>query len=200
MYLMAIVLQRLLRSEWRRMSPDGGRSAPVGARGALGGNRSRVSCRCCAILTCAASRYSLPAFPRQHSEQPEMVEQNSSGWPSARVFASLDVNAILVFITQLALTGFIATRLGVIASRFRSSWSRPHGVCRVRHLQRDGGGHGGAGVNTLSSARREMLFSKVDREQVQGENVCDVASTALPTPVRRSSCSMRSAWAAWPRR
>jgi AAA family ATP:ADP antiporter len=116
-------------------------------------------------------------------EQLEQVEQKFEELAArTQVFASLDVTVqSLVIVTQLTLTGFIATRIGVIALLATVPFIMVFGltvyavfgtfsVMAAAMVVRRWGEY------ALIRPGREMLFSKVDKEsKYKAKNVCDVA-------------------------
>jgi AAA family ATP:ADP antiporter len=116
-------------------------------------------------------------------EQLELVEEKFEELAArTQVFASLDATVqTLVILTQLTLTGFIATRIGVIALLVTIPVVMVFGLTV----------YGAFGTFSVMAAAmvlrrwgeyamirpgREMLFSKVDREsKYKAKNVCDVA-------------------------
>jgi AAA family ATP:ADP antiporter len=116
-------------------------------------------------------------------EQLEMVQDRFEELADrTQVFASLDtIVQLLVIITQLSLTGYIATRLGVIALLVSIPVVMVFGltvfaafgsfsVLAVAMVVRRWGEY------AFIRPGREMLFSKVDREsKYKAKNVCDVA-------------------------
>ena len=116
-------------------------------------------------------------------EQLELVEQKFEELAArTQVFASLDVTVqTLVIVTQLTLTGFIATRIGVIALLATVPFIMVFGLtvyaafgtfsvmAAAMVLRR-------WGEYAFIRPGREMLFSKVDKEsKYKAKNVCDVA-------------------------
>jgi AAA family ATP:ADP antiporter len=116
-------------------------------------------------------------------EQLEMVEQKFEQLAErTQVFASLDfIVQLLVFLTQLFLTGMIATRLGVIVLLVSIPLVMVFGLtvyaafgtfsvmAAAMVLRR-------WGEYAFIRPGREMLFSKVDKEsKYKAKNVCDVA-------------------------
>jgi ATP:ADP antiporter, AAA family len=189
MYLLAIVLQRVLMLEWRRIAPDaaGGPAHLSERERALGGNPfagfmlvlRNPYLRGIALFIAGISAINTFLY----FEQLEMVEEKFEELAArTQVFASLDVTVqFLVFITQAFLTGFIATRLGVIALLvtipivmvFGLTVFAAFGTFSVMAaamvLRR-------WGEYAFIRPGREMLFSKVDREsKYKAKNVCDVA-------------------------
>lgn len=189
MYLVAIVLQRLLMVEWRRLSPDTvGQPAHLSERErALGGNpfagfmlvlRNRYLL---GIALFIAGISAINTF--LYFEQLEMVEEKFQELAArTQVFASLDVTVqVLVMITQLTLTGFIATRLGVIALlvivplvmvcglTVYATFGTFSVLAAAMVIRR-------WGEYAFIRPGREMLFSVVDKEsKYKAKNVCDVA-------------------------
>ena len=189
MYLMAVVLQRLLMVQWHRFAPGAvSGSSQVSERDrALGGNpfagfllvmRSPYL-RGIALLIVGISAINTFLY----FEQLELVEAKFEELTErTQVFASLDtIVQLLVIITQLSLTGFIATRLGVIvllvtipiAMVFGLTVYAAFGTFSVMAatmvLRR-------WGEYAFIRPGREMLFSKVDKEsKYKAKNVCDVA-------------------------
>jgi ATP:ADP antiporter, AAA family len=190
MYLVAVVLYRVLLEQWRRMAPD---AAIVGEitlsdrERALGGNpfagfmlvfRNKYLL---GIALFIAGISAINTF--LYFEQLELVEQKFEELAArTQVFASLDVTVqLLVMITQLTLTGFIATRLGVIALLVGVPLVMVFGltvyaafgtfsVLAVAMVVRRWGEY------AFIRPGREMLFSKVDKEsKYKAKNVCDVA-------------------------
>ena len=116
-------------------------------------------------------------------EQLELVEAKFEELTArTQVFASLDTMVqLLVIITQLSLTGFIATRLGVIVLLVTIPFVMVFGLtvyaafgtfsvmAAAMVLRR-------WGEYAFIRPGREMLFSKVDKEsKYKAKNVCDVA-------------------------
>jgi AAA family ATP:ADP antiporter len=189
MYLMAVVLQRLLLIQWHKFAPDAiGGSAQVSERDrALGGNpfagfmlvMRNPYLRGIALLIVGISAVNTFLY----FEQLEQVEEKFAELTArTQVFASLDTMVqLLVIITQLSLTGFIATRLGVIvllvsipiAMVFGLTVYAAFGTFSVMAatmvLRR-------WGEYAFIRPGREMLFSKVGKEsKYKAKNVCDVA-------------------------
>jgi AAA family ATP:ADP antiporter len=189
MYLAAIVVQRFLLAEWRRIAPD---AAAGGAHlsereKALGGNpfagfmlvMRNPYLRGIALFIAGISAINTFLY----FEQLEMVEEKFEELAArTQVFASLDVTVqSLVMITQMTLTGFIATRLGVIALLVTIPIVMVFGltvfaafgtfsVLAVAMVLRRWGEY------AFIRPGREMLFSKVDKEsKYKAKNVCDVA-------------------------
>ena len=190
MYVLAVVLQRLLMIEWRRIAPE---AAGAGAihlterERALGGNPFAgflLVLRNPYILGIALFIVGISAINTfLYFEQLEQVEEKFEELASrTQVFASLDtIVQLLVIVTQLTLTGLIATRLGVIALLVSIPVVMVFGLtvfaafgtfsvlAAAMVLRR-------WGEYALIRPGREMLFSKVDREsKYKAKNVCDVA-------------------------
>lgn len=189
MYLAAIVLSRLLLTHWRHIAPGAG-SGPVQLserERALGGNPFAgftLLARNPYLLGIALFIAGISAINTfLYFEQLELVEQKFEELAArTQVFASLDVTVqTLVIITQLTLTGFIATRIGVIALLATVPFVMVFGLtvyaafgtfsvmAAAMVLRR-------WGEYALIRPGREMLFSKVDKEsKYKAKNVCDVA-------------------------
>jgi AAA family ATP:ADP antiporter len=189
MYVLAIILQRLLMLEWRRIAPDAAAGpAHLSERErALGGNPfagfmlvlRNPYLRGIALFIAGISAINTFLY----FEQLEMVEAKFEELAErTQVFASLDfIVQLLVFLTQLFLTGLIATRLGVIALLVSIPLVMVFGltvyaafgtfsVMALAMVLRRWGEYG------LIRPGREMLFSKVDKEsKYKAKNVCDVA-------------------------
>jgi len=189
MYLVAVVLQRLLLAEWHRIAPDAGTgSGQTSERDrALGGNPfagfmlvvRNPYLRGIALFIAGISAVNTFLY----FEQLELVQEKFEELAArTQVFASLDTMVqSLVIVTQLTLTGFIATRLGVIAllviipiimvfglTVFAAfgTFSVLAAAMVIRRW----------GEYAFIRPGREMLFSKVDREsKYKAKNVCDVA-------------------------
>jgi AAA family ATP:ADP antiporter len=189
MYAIAVVLQRLLLAQWRRSSPEAGAGEiTLSERDkALGGNPFAgfmLVLRNKYLLGIALFIVGISAINTfLYFEQLEMVEEKFEELAErTQVFASLDtIVQTLVILTQLTLTGFIATRLGVIALLvtipvvmvFGLTVFAAFGTFSVMAaamvLRR-------WGEYAFIRPGREMLFSKVDREsKYKAKNVCDVA-------------------------
>lgn len=189
MYLLAVVLSRVLLAQWRRVAPAAA-SGPTHLserERALGGNpfagfmlvlRNRYLL---GIALFIAGISAINTF--LYFEQLELVEQKFEELAArTQVFASLDVTVqTLVILTQLTLTGFIATRIGVIALLATVPFVMVFGLtvyaafgtfsvmAATMVLRR-------WGEYALIRPGREMLFSKVDKEsKYKAKNVCDVA-------------------------
>jgi ATP:ADP antiporter, AAA family len=189
MYLVAIVLSRVLLAQWRHVAPAAA-SGPANLlerERALGGNpfagfmlvlRNRY------LLGIALFIVGISAINTfLYFEQLELVEAKFEELAArTQVFASLDVTVqALVIFTQLTLTGFIATRIGVIALLVTIPFIMVFGLtvyaafgtfsvmAAAMVLRR-------WGEYALIRPGREMLFSKVDKEsKYKAKNVCDVA-------------------------
>jgi AAA family ATP:ADP antiporter len=189
MYLLAVFLQRLLVAQWRRIAPGAdSRAVTLAERErALGGNpfagfmlvlRNRYLL---GIALFIAGISAINTF--LYFEQLELVEAQFEELAArTQVFASLDtIVQMLVIITQLSLTGYIATRLGVIALLVTipivmvfgltvfaafGTFSVLAGAMVLRRW----------GEYAFIRPGREMLFSRVDKEsKYKAKNVCDVA-------------------------
>ena len=189
MYLIAIVLSRLLLAQWRHITPDAGSGpAQLSERErALGGNPFAgfmLVVRNPYLLAIALFIAGVSAINTfLYFEQLDQVEKQFEELAArTQVFASLDVTVqSLVIITQLTLTGFIATRIGVIALLVTVPCVMVFGLtvyatfgtfsvlAAAMVLRR-------WGEYALIRPGREMLFSKVDKEsKYKAKNVCDVA-------------------------
>ncbi|HET9447110.1 MAG TPA: MFS transporter [Steroidobacteraceae bacterium] len=191
MYLVAIVLSRVLLAQWRRVAPTAAATSGTPnlseRERALGGNpfagfmlvlRNRYLL---GIALFIAGISAINTF--LYFEQLELVEAKFEELAArTQVFASLDVTVqTLVIITQLTLTGFIATRIGVIALLATVPFIMVFGltvyaafgtfsVMAAAMVIRRWGEY------ALIRPGREMLFSKVDKEsKYKAKNVCDVA-------------------------
>jgi AAA family ATP:ADP antiporter len=189
MYLVAVVLQRLLMMRWHRLAPGGvtGTAQPTERDRALGGNpfagfmlvMRNPYLRGIALFIVGISAINTFLY----FEQLELVEQKFEELTArTQVFASLDtIVQALVIITQLSLTGFIATRLGVIVLLVTIPFVMVFGLAvyaafgtfsimgAAMVLRR-------WGEYAFIRPGREMLFSKVDKEsKYKAKNVCDVA-------------------------
>jgi AAA family ATP:ADP antiporter len=189
MYLVAVVLQRVLLAQWRHISPEATESTgPLSERErALGGNPFAgfmLVLRNPYLLGIALFIAGISAINTfLYFEQLELVQDKFEELTArTQVFASLDtIVQTLVIITQLTLTGFIATRLGVIVLLvtipvvmvFGLTVYAAFGTFSVMAaamvLRR-------WGEYAFIRPGREMLFSKVDKEsKYKAKNVCDVA-------------------------
>src|SRR5262245_45581561 len=189
MYLAAIVLSRVLLAQWRHIAPEAA-SGPAHLserEKALGGNPFAgftLVLRNPYLLGIALFIAGISAINTfLYFEPLEQVEAKFEELAArTQVFASLDVTVqSLVIVTQLTLTGFIATRIGVIALLatvpmimvFGLTTYAAFGTFSVMAaamvLRR-------WGEYALIRPGREMLFSKVDKEsKYKAKNVCDVA-------------------------
>ncbi|HEX6636419.1 MAG TPA: MFS transporter [Steroidobacteraceae bacterium] len=191
MFMVAVVLQRLLVIQWHRSLPAGDPAAstatPSERDRALGGNpfagfmlvlRNRYLL---GIALFIAGISAINTF--LYFEQLELVEEQFEELAKrTQVFASLDfIVQTLVVLTQLTLTGLIATRFGVIALLVSIPLVMVFGLtvyaafgtfsvmAAAMVLRR-------WGEYAFIRPGREMLFSKVDREsKYKAKNVCDVA-------------------------
>jgi len=189
MYLVAIVLSRVLLAQWRHISPDAVAGSPhlSERERALGGNPFAgfmLVLRNPYLLAIALFIAGISAINTfLYFEQLELVEEKFEELAArTQVFASLDVTVqSLVIITQLSLTGFIATRIGVSALLATVPFIMVFGltvyavfgtfsVMAAAMVIRRWGEY------ALIRPGREMLFSKVDKEsKYKAKNVCDVA-------------------------
>jgi len=189
MYLVAIILSRVLLAQWRHISPDAVAGSPhlSERERALGGNPFAgfmLVLRNPYLLAIALFIAGISAINTfLYFEQLELVEEKFEELAArTQVFASLDVTVqSLVIITQLSLTGFIATRIGVIALLATVPFIMVFGltvyavfgtfsVMAAAMVIRRWGEY------ALIRPGREMLFSKVDKEsKYKAKNVCDVA-------------------------
>ena len=190
MYVLAVILQRVLVIQWRQINPEaaGSREIALSDRDrALGGNpfagfmlvlRNRYLL---GIALFIAGISAINTF--LYFEQLEMVEDKFEELAErTQVFASLDtIVQTLVILTQVTLTGFIATRLGVIVLLVTIPIVMVFGLtvfaafgtfsvlAAAMVLRR-------WGEYAFIRPGREMLFSKVDKEsKYKAKNVCDVA-------------------------
>jgi ATP:ADP antiporter, AAA family len=189
MYVVAIVLSQVLMAQWRHITPGAGSGpAQLSERErALGGNPFAgfmLVLRNPYLLAIALFIAGISAINTfLYFEQLDQVEKQFEELAArTQVFASLDVTVqSLVIITQLTLTGFIATRIGVIALLVTVPFVMVFGLtvyatfgtfsvlAAAMVLRR-------WGEYALIRPGREMLFSKVDREsKYKAKNVCDVA-------------------------
>ncbi|HET7812693.1 MAG TPA: MFS transporter, partial [Steroidobacteraceae bacterium] len=189
MYLAAIVLSQVLMAQWRHISPDAG-SGPgqlSEREKALGGNPfagfmlviRNPYLRGIALFIAGISAINTFLYFEQLDQVEKQFEELAA---RTQVFASLDVTVQgLVIITQLTLTGFIATRVGVIALLATVPFVMVFGLT-VYAVFGTFGVMAAAmvlrrwGEYALIRPGREMLFSKVDKEsKYKAKNVCDVA-------------------------
>jgi AAA family ATP:ADP antiporter len=189
MYAVAVILQRVLFVQWKRVEPAADTHAITLTERdrALGGNpfagfmlvlRNRYLL---GIALFIAGISAINTF--LYFEQLEMVQDKFEELAArTQVFASLDtIVQTLVILTQLSLTGYIATRLGVIALLVTIPVVMVFGLtvfaafgtfsvlAAAMVLRR-------WGEYAFIRPGREMLFSKVDKEsKYKAKNVCDVA-------------------------
>ncbi len=189
MYVVAVVLQRVLILQWRKIAPDADPNAVTRSERdkALGGNPFAgfmLVLKNKYLLGIALFIVGISAINTfLYFEQLEMVEEKFEELAArTQVFASLDtIVQTLVILTQLSLTGFIATRLGVIALLVTVPIVMVFGLtvfaafgtfsvlAAAMVLRR-------WGEYAMIRPGREMLFSKLDREsKYKAKNVCDVA-------------------------
>jgi ATP:ADP antiporter, AAA family len=190
MYFIAVILYRVLLVQWRRIAPDAAGEKPITLserERALGGNpfagfllvfRNKYLL---GIALFIAGISAINTF--LYFEQLEMVEEKFQELAArTQVFASLDATVqFLVMITQLTITGLIATRVGVIALLVTIPLVMVFGltvyaafgtfsVLAVAMVLRRWGEY------AFIRPGREMLFSVVDKEsKYKAKNVCDVA-------------------------
>jgi AAA family ATP:ADP antiporter len=188
MFVVAILLQQYLFAVWRRSAPAASESLGVTDRDrALGGNpfagfslvfRSPYLAGIALFIVGISAINTFLYF-----EQLQLVEdQFEEIAKRTQVFANLDaIVQGLVIITQLFLTGFIATRFGVTVLLVLVPIVMVFGlgvyavsdtfiVLAVAMVIRRWGEY------ALIRPGREMLFSKVDKEsKYKAKNLCDVA-------------------------
>jgi AAA family ATP:ADP antiporter len=188
MFAVAIVLQRMLIAEWRRMAPGAEEKvAPTDRDRALGGNplagfalvfRSPYLTGIALFIVGISAINTFLYF-----EQLQLVEEQFEEIAKrTQVFANLDaIVQGLVILTQLFLTGFIATRFGVtvllvlvpVVMVFGLSVYAVSGtflIMAAAMVVRRWGEY------AFIRPGREMLFSKVDKEsKYKAKNLCDVA-------------------------
>jgi AAA family ATP:ADP antiporter len=189
MFLAAVVLQRVLIAEWHKMSPEAELgAAQVSQRDrALGGNPFAgfmlvmKNPYLVGIMLFVVGVSAINTF--LYFEQLELVEEQFEEITKrTQVFASLDaIVQALVVISQLTLTGYIATRLGLtvllvtvpIIMVFGLTVFAISGtfiVLAIAMVIRRWGEY------AFVRPGREMLFSKVDREsKYKAKNLIDVA-------------------------
>jgi ATP:ADP antiporter, AAA family len=190
MYFVAVILYRVLLVQWRRIAPDaaGSKEITLSEREkALGGNPFAgfmLIARNKYLLGIALFIAGISAINTfLYFEQLEQVSDKFEELAArTQVFASLDtIVQSLVMLTQLTLTGFIATRIGVIALLVTVPFVMAFGLtvyaafdtfsvmAAAMVLRR-------WGEYALIRPGREMLFSVVDKEsKYKAKNVCDVA-------------------------
>jgi AAA family ATP:ADP antiporter len=190
MYFVAVILYRVLLAQWRHITPEaaGLKEITLSEREkALGGNPFAgfiLVMRNKYLLGIALFIAGISAINTfLYFEQLEQVEKQFEELAArTQVFASLDVTVqLLVMITQLTLTGFIAARIGVIALLVTVPFIMVFGLTVYATF---------GTFSVLASAMvlrrwgeyafirpgREMLFSTVDKEsKYKAKNVCDVA-------------------------
>ena len=189
MYVAAVLLQRLLMIQWHRFAPEAvtRTGQPTERDRALGGNpfagfmlvMRNPYLRGIALFIVGISAINTFLY----FEQLELVEAKFEELTArTQVFASLDTMVqLLVIITQVSLTGYIATRLGVIVLLVTIPFVMVFGLtvyaafgtfsimAAAMVLRR-------WGEYAFIRPGREMLFSKVDKEsKYKAKNVCDVA-------------------------
>jgi AAA family ATP:ADP antiporter len=188
MFVVAIFLQRYLFAVWRRSAPAASEAMTISDRErALGGNpfagfglvfRSPYLAGIALFIVGISAINTFLYF-----EQLQLVEdQFEEIAKRTQVFANLDaIVQGLVIITQLFLTGFIATRFGVTVLLVLVPIVMVFGlgvyavsdtfiVLAVAMVVRRWGEY------ALIRPGREMLFSKVDKEsKYKAKNLCDVA-------------------------
>lgn len=190
MYFVAVILYRVLLVQSRRLVPESATAAPgalTERERALGGNPFAgflLVLRNKYLLGIALFIAGISAINTfLYFEQLELVEQKFEELAArTQVFASLDATVqLLVMITQLTLTGLIATRIGVIALLVTVPLIMVFGltvyaafgtfsVLAAAMVVRRWGEY------AFIRPGREMLFSKVDKEsKYKAKNVCDVA-------------------------
>jgi AAA family ATP:ADP antiporter len=190
MYFVAVILYRVLLVQWRRIAPEaaGSKEITLSEREkALGGNpfagfmlvlRNKYLLGI-ALFIAGISAINTFLYFEQLEQVSDKFEELAA---RTQVFASLDtIVQSLVMITQLTLTGFIATRIGVIALLVTVPLIMVFGLtayaafdtftvmAAAMVLRR-------WGEYALVRPGREMLFAKVDKEsKYKAKNVCDVA-------------------------
>ena len=188
MFVIAVFLQRLLLAQWHLVSPDGAGGTQKSARDrALGGNPFAGfmlvmrNPYLIGIMLFVVGVSAINTF--LYFEQLQLVEERFEELTKrTQVFASLDaIVQGLVVVSQLFLTGFIATRLGLtvllvtipIVMVFGLTVFAVSGtfmVLAVAMVIRRWGEY------AFIRPGREMLFSKVDKEsKYKAKNLIDVA-------------------------
>jgi ATP:ADP antiporter, AAA family len=189
MFILAVFLQRLLIAQWHKIVPEGsvGNTQLSERDRALGGNPFAGfmlvmrNPYLIGIMLFVVGVSAITTF--LYFEQLELVEQRFEEITKrTQVFASLDaIVQALVVVSQLFLTGFIATRLGVtvllvtvpIVMVFGLTVFAVSGtfiVLAVAMIIRRWGEY------AFIRPGREMLFSKVDKEsKYKAKNLIDVA-------------------------
>jgi AAA family ATP:ADP antiporter len=179
MFAIAVVLQRVLLAQWHLISPEGVPGATKSDRDrALGGN---PFAGLIGIMLFVIGVSAINTF--LYFEQLQLVEEQFAEITKrTQVFASLDaIVQALVVVSQLFLTGFIATRLGIIVLLVTVPIVMVFGltvfaisgtfiVLAVAMVIRRWGEY------AFIRPGREMLFSKVDKEsKYKAKNLIDVA-------------------------
>ena len=190
MFVAAVFLQRLLLAQWQSMSPEGAGAVgePKSDRGRpLGGNPFAGfmlvirNPYLIGIMLFIIGVSAINTF--LYFEQLQLVEEQFEEITKrTQVFANLDaIVQSLVIVSQLTLTGYIATRLGLtvllvtvpIIMVFGLSVFAISGtfvVLALAMIMRRWGEY------AFIRPGREMLFSKVDREsKYKAKNLIDVA-------------------------
>jgi AAA family ATP:ADP antiporter len=188
MFVVAVFLQRLLLAQWHSMAPAGASAAQLSERDrALGGNPFAGfmlvvrNPYLLGIMLFVIGVSAVNTF--LYFEQLQLVEEQFEEITKrTQVFASLDaIVQALVVVSQLFLTGFIATRLGLtvllvtvpIIMVFGLTVFAISGtfiVLAVAMVIRRWGEY------AFIRPGREMLFSKVDKEsKYKAKNLIDVA-------------------------
>jgi ATP:ADP antiporter, AAA family len=190
MFIIAVFLQRLLLMQWHTIAPAGGEGgAQISDRDrALGGNPFAGftlvmrNPYLIGIMLFVVGVSAINTF--LYFEQLQLVEEQFEELAKrTEVFASLDaIVQALVIVSQLVLTGYIATRLGLTvllvtvpiimvfgltAFAFSGTFIVLASAMVVRRW----------GEYAFIRPGREMLFSKVDREsKYKAKNLIDVAA------------------------
>jgi AAA family ATP:ADP antiporter len=188
MFAIAVVLQRMLLAQWRKMAPEGATPGELSERDrALGGNPFAGfmlvmrNPYLLGIMLFVVGVSAINTF--LYFEQLQLVEEQFEEITKrTQVFASLDaIVQALVVVSQLFLTGYIATRLGLtvllvtvpIIMVFGLTVFAISGtfiVLAVAMVIRRWGEY------AFIRPGREMLFSKVDKEsKYKAKNLIDVA-------------------------
>lgn len=189
MFIVAVFLQRLLLAQWRKMAPASATPGELSERDrALGGNPFAGfmlvvrNPYLLGIMLFVVGVSAINTF--LYFEQLQLVEEQFEEITKrTQVFASLDaIVQALVVISQLFLTGYIATRLGLtvllvtvpIIMVFGLTVFAISGtfiVLAVAMVIRRWGEY------AFVRPGREMLFSKVDKEsKYKAKNLIDVAA------------------------
>jgi AAA family ATP:ADP antiporter len=188
MFIIAVFLQRLLLAQWHRIAPDGAVVTQKSDRDrALGGNPFAGfmlvirNPYLIGIMLFVVGVSAINTF--LYFEQLQMVEEKFEELTKrTQVFASLDaIVQGLVVVSQLFLTGFIATRLGLTVLLATIPTVMVFGltvfavsgtfmVLAIAMVIRRWGEY------AFIRPGREMLFSKVDKEsKYKAKNLIDVA-------------------------